>query len=223
LPEGIGRKLPKGADVVLQVHYHPTGKPETDRTRVGLYFAKTPVKRTLHWGAAVNTQFVLKPETAGQVVEAAWPIPTDLQAVAVSPHMHLLGRAMEIWAETPDGGRVDLIKIDDWDFKWQIQYYFKEPIDLPARTVVRLRAVFDNSAENPNNPDPKREVRWGEATTDEMCIGFLAVVKKGQDLTRGDPDDLPQIFAQQERQFREQRRKAAERGQARPPDNPREE
>ncbi|MFO0955985.1 MAG: redoxin domain-containing protein [Isosphaeraceae bacterium] len=208
LPDGIGRKLPRKADVVLQVHYHPTGKAESDRTRVGLFFARKPIRQTLHWGAALNTRFVLKPGVADQEVNAAWKIPTDVQAVAVSPHMHLLGRSMEMWAELPGGKRLDLVKIDDWDFKWQLQYYFKEPIDLPRDTVVKVKAVFDNSSANPYNPDPNREVRWGEATTDEMCIGFLATVKKGQDLTKpGEMDDLPQIF---EEQFREARRRAAE-------------
>ena len=129
----------------------------------------------------------------------------DVIAYAVTPHMHLLGHDMQISVTFPDGRVQDLIKIDDWDFNWQYTYYFEKPIDLPKGSVVNLVAHFDNSSSNPRNPNkPPKLVKWGEATTDEMCIGFIAVTKKGQDLTRpGEKDDFMEILQKQQEDFRE--------------------
>jgi alkyl hydroperoxide reductase subunit AhpC len=199
LPEGVGRALPKGSDVVMQVHYHPNGKAESDRSRIGLYFARKPVKQTFHWWVAWDRDFRLDPDdpSTWEVKAQTLPLPLDLELLSVAPHMHLLGKDMTMWAEVPDGEgrpprRIDLIDIDKWDFQWQNQYYLRQPIDLPKGSVVKLIAHFDNSADNPRNPNsPPRPVTWGEATTDEMCIGFFGIVKKGQDLTKaGEKDDL---------------------------------
>src|SRR5262249_52174866 len=91
LPEGLGRSLPAGADVIVQVHYHPTGKLEKDRTRIGLYFSRTPVKRTLHWNHASNYSFRLPPGTPNVEIKASWFVPVDVDAFGVTPHMHALG------------------------------------------------------------------------------------------------------------------------------------
>ena len=126
-------------------------------------------------------------------VEASRPLPVDVVAYTIAPHMHLIGKDMTMWAELPGGERIDLIEIDRWDFKWQNHYYFQKPLKLPKGTVLKLKAHFDNSSGNPYNPNREapKEVRWGEATTDEMCIGFLGLVKDGQDLTQpGQVDDL---------------------------------
>jgi hypothetical protein len=100
----------------------------------------------------------------------------------------------------------DLIKIDDWDFNWQYSYYFQQPIELPKGTELLVTAHYDNSDSNPRNLNkPPKLVTWGEATTDEMCVGFLAVTKKGLDLTRpGEHDDLTEIFRKQIEEFRAQ-------------------
>ena len=205
LPEGIGRSLPRKADVILQVHYHPDGKPQTDRSRVGLHFSRGPIKQTLHWGFAVNPGLELPPGQADIEIKAKWTVPVDLEARAVTPHMHMLGRKMSMSITYPDGRTQDLVKIDDWDFGWQNTYYFEEPIDLPKDSVVHVVARYDNSARNPRNPNtPPKLVKWGEATTDEMCIGFIAVTKKGQDLTKpGVKDDLHDIFQKQEQELRQ--------------------
>ncbi len=213
LPEGIGRKLPKKADVVLQLHYHPSGKPEVDRTRLGLYFARKPVKQTLHWNLAANFAMQLPPGAPNVEIKGEWKVPVDVTALSVAPHMHLLGKDMTMSVEFPDGRAEDLIKIGDWDFNWQSAYYFEKPIDLPRGSKVKVVAHFDNSATNPRNPKkPPVLVHWGEGTTDEMCIGFIGVVKKGQDLTRpGERDDLLEIFQkkwdEQERQMKEYQEK----------------
>jgi peroxiredoxin len=218
LPDGIGRSLPKGADVIIQVHYHPNGKTEVDRTRIALRFSRKPVRQTLHWNLAANPELKLPAGESNVEVQAAWQAPVDVVAYAVAPHMHLLGKDMLMTVTYPDGRTEELIKIDDWDFNWQYSYYLEKPLDLPKGSVVKVVAHFDNSSDNPRNPNkPPKEVTWGEATTDEMCIGFIALTKKGQDLTRpGEKDDLRQIFEKQIDEYRKKRDEVArKRGQKR--------
>jgi mono/diheme cytochrome c family protein len=197
LPDGVGRSLPKGADVVMQVHYHPSGKPEKDRTRIGLYFSRKPVKQTLHWVAALDPVMYLPPGPSNTEIKADWTANTDLTAYAVTPHMHMLGRDMAIQLTLPNGQVQKLVKVPNWDFGWQNTYYFEKPIEVPKGAKLEIVAHYDNSSKNPRNPsrDKPKPVFWGEATTDEMCIGFLAVVKKGQDLTKpGEVDDLHELI-----------------------------
>ena len=126
----------------------------------------------------------------------------DLVAHAVTPHMHLLGRDIAMSVTFPDGRVQDLIKIDDWDFNWQYSYFFEKPLDLPKGSVLNVVSHYDNSVVQPARTPTSRPklVKWGEATTDEMCVGFIAVTKKGQDLTRpGEKDDLMEIFHKQRR------------------------
>lgn len=200
---------------MIQIHYHPDGKPEVDRTRIGLRFARKPVRQVLHWNAALNLDMKLPYGESNIEIEAAWPVPVDLVAHAVVPHMHLLGKDMLMSIVFPDGRTQDLIKIDGWDFNWQYTYYFQKPLDVPKGSVLKVVAHYDNSPGNPRRVKemPAGEVRWGEATTDEMCIGFIAVTKKGQDLTRpGEKDDLLDIFKAQVEGYRN-KRDAAKRKQ----------
>lgn len=205
LSERAGRILPKGSDIVLQVHYHPDGKPETDISRIGLYLAPKdkPIKKAFTWMAAANQDFRIPPgESNYEVVGASVPMPVDVQILAVSPHMHRIGRDMEVWAELPDKTRKDLIHIDPWDFNWQLQYYLERPLDLPKGSVVKVRAHYDSS----KLTDP---VKYGEATTDEMCFGFFGIVKKNQDLTRpGEKDDLRDLLEQEYKKVRQKGEKA---------------
>src|SRR5262249_54077519 len=139
--------------------------------------------------------------------------PTDVEAFAVTPHMHLLGRDIKMSVVYPDKHEEDLVKIDDWDFNWQNTYYFEKPLSLPKGTILRVVGHFDNTKANPRNPnDPPKEVRWGEAPTDEMCVGFLAVTKKGQDLTLpGAKDEMRQILDDQRREFQKKSEEAAKK------------
>jgi Copper type II ascorbate-dependent monooxygenase, C-terminal domain len=198
LPEGIGRSLPRGADVILQVHYHPNGKSEVDRTKIGLYFSKKPVRQTLQWKGVMTQKISLEPGNPDTRVKASWMVPVDVEALAVAPHMHQLGREMKMTASLPGGRTIDLIQVLDWDPGWQSTYAFEKPVSLPKGTVVKVVAHYDNSthARNPNQP-PKR-VKWGPGSTDEMCVGYIAVVKSRQDLTKpGEKDDLFAIFVDQ--------------------------
>lgn len=176
LPDGIGQKLPKGADICVQFHFHRTGKEEKDRTKIGLYFATKPVTEAYR-SVPVPGLFALIP--AGEKahkVDSSWRLTEDVTAYRIVPHMHLLGRDVELTATRPDGKEQTLIRIPEWDYNWQEQYLFKEPLKLPKDTVLRVRATFDNSADNPHNPNsPPKPVRYGEQTTDEMCFVFLGV------------------------------------------------
>lgn len=184
LPAGMAKVLPRGARVVIQVHYHPTGKAETDQTKIGLYFSKVPVVR------AVRSIPVMPPGgrfsgmklaagDANAEVRATRVLERDLLAVAITPHMHLLGKDMKLTATLPDGTVKQLVYVKDWDFNWQESYQLRQPIDLPRGTRIDMVAHFDNSAANPRNPSsPPRDVGWGEQTTDEMCIGFLEVAPR---------------------------------------------
>ncbi len=177
LPDGVAYLLPKGADIILQVHYYRTGKPERDLSKAGLYFSKTPNPAPLRTGSAINTEFEIPPGAKNHSVAATEQIKQDIILFGVGPHMHLLGRDMKMHANLPGGEKMDLIYISDWDFNWQDAYHYKKPIFLPAGSSIEILAHFDNSAENPNNPnDPPIPVRWGEKTTDEMAIGFFYYV-----------------------------------------------
>lgn len=181
LPEGVGYLLPKGADIVMQVHYYRTGHLERDRSRLGLYFSKTAETAKLRIGDAINSDFVIPAGENWYEVLASETFKKDVYLLATMPHMHLLGRDMRLVAITPSGDKHDLIWIQDWDFNWQDIYHYREPLFFPAGTRVDLVAHFDNSAENPANPhDPPIPVGWGEKTTDEMCIGFLYYVKASE-------------------------------------------
>lgn len=182
LEDGIVRVLPKGNRIVMQVHYHKTGKVELDQTKLGLYFSKSPPKR------AVGSFMVLPidarlggmritPGDPNYEVRADFYVNQPLEAITITPHMHLLGKDMTVTAHLPSGETVPLIKIDQWDFNWQETYSFAKPVSLPAGTTVRLVAHYDNSENNPYNPSrPPKLVTWGEQTTEEMCIAFLEVL-----------------------------------------------
>ena len=191
LPDGVGRSLPRRSDLILQVHYHPTGKAEVDRPKVALYFAKDPVKQTLHWANASNYDFRLAPGNAKAEVKAIWFVPVAVDALAVTPHMHQLGRDFRMTVTFPDGRTRDLIHISDWDPAWQNTYHFEKPVHLPKGSTVKVVARYDNSAHSRNPHTPPKLVKWGHDATDEMCVGYIGVVKSGQDLTRpGEKDDL---------------------------------
>jgi hypothetical protein len=172
LPDGVGGFLRRGSDLVMQIHYHPSGKPETDRSSVGIYFTKEPVTKLIG-GLAVRSRTLDIPpgEKSYRVTGESERLPADVSVLLVAPHMHLLGRQIKVTAHTPAGETIPLVWIKDWDFNWQGGYRFVEPVRLPKGSVVRVEAEYDNSADNPHNPSsPPRRVRWGEQTADEMCL-----------------------------------------------------
>ena len=181
LPEGVGRPVHKGADLIFQVHYHPDGKEHTDVSKVAIYFAKKPiVKQAISW-PLMNNQIDIPANDSHYVRSATVTAPVDVTLFGVTPHMHLVGKEMKVIATKPDGEVVPLIWVKDWDFRWQDQYQYVNPIKLPKGTVVSMEAVYDNSTNNMDNPNsPPARVRRGEQTTDEMCICFLQMTIDAQ-------------------------------------------
>jgi peroxiredoxin len=177
LPAGVGQFLPAGSDIIMQVHYHRTGKVERDRTRIGLYFQKGEVKGHFLAHPVPGLFLRIPPGEKNYKVDSTWRTTEDATLHYLVPHMHLLGKSIELTARLP--GKKDeevLISIPDWDYEWQEMYQLKAPRKLPAGTVLRIRATFDNSADNPRNPsDPPVGVRFGEQTTHEMCFVFLGI------------------------------------------------
>ena len=198
LPDGVGIRVPAQADIVLQIHYHPSGKATSDRTRVGLYFSRKPVKQALHWNNATNYNFRLPAGNSNVEVKASWFVPIDLQALAVCPHMHQLGHDMHMSVKLPGGETKNLIEIADWDPPGRAPITSRSrSICPPARSSTSWRTSTTRpTLRNPNKPP--RDVGVGPNTDDEMCVGYIAVVKKGQDLSMpGSRDDLFQIFLRQ--------------------------
>lgn len=178
LEKGVAVKIPRGAKLVLQIHYHKTGKPEVDQSQVALYFAKEPAQHVLQTAPLGNPLFVLQPGVAGQEVKAALIAPFDLTVRTILPHMHLLGKTMRVWATLPDGTEKTLIKIENWEFNWQTTYRYVQPVRLPKGTRVSLVATYDNTTANPNQPfNPPQLVHFGEQTTDEMCFAFVGFTR----------------------------------------------
>jgi hypothetical protein len=179
LPEGTGYLLPKGADVVLQVHYHRNGKPETDRTQIGLYLAKKPVERPYQTIFTTPDLPFLMRIPAGKEdhkIAAHRYLQTDAVMHSVMPHMHLIGKSVTVWMTPPGGQKTTLVEIKEWDYNWQETYWFKEPLKLKAGTRLDIEAIFDNSSKNPNNPrNPPVVVGFGEQTTNEMLFAFFGV------------------------------------------------
>lgn len=187
LPDGMGKMLRKGSDLVLQIHYHPDGKPETDQSVVGVYFTKTPARQIVVV-IPVRTRDLDIPagEKRYHVTAQSPPLPVDVRAIGITPHMHSIGKEMKVVAETSDGQTIPLIWIKDWDFNWQGQYQYRSPVKLPKGTVIKLDAYYDNSTDNSRNPSsPPKRVRWGEQTTDEMCLlGVQVVADSSADLVK---------------------------------------
>ena len=201
LPDGIGRAFPKGADVIIQVHYHPSGKPEKDRSRLGLHFAEKPVKQSFQWANATSYKFSIPAGAPDVEVKASWYVPADLEALAIKPHMHQLGHDFRMFVTLPGGRRRDLIHIADWNPDWQEVYYFQAPVSLPKGSVVHVVGRYDNTARARNPNHPPKLVTFGQKSTDEMCVGYIGIVKKGQDLTQtGVKDDLFTILLDQAHQ-----------------------
>jgi peroxiredoxin/mono/diheme cytochrome c family protein len=182
LPEGVAFPLPKNADVVMQVHFHRNGRAERDRTQIGLYFAKKPIDKPYKGGIiagrgtnALFPQFFSIPANKDHFVLKGDSWATgDFTLFSVMPHMHMLGKEVNVTITPPDGPQRPLVTIKEWDYNWQETYLIKEPIQVKAGTHFQVEAVYDNSAKNPRNPyNPPRTVTFGEQTTNEMLFVFL--------------------------------------------------
>jgi tetratricopeptide (TPR) repeat protein len=188
-PEGMALRLDKGADLILNTHLQPSGKPEVIQPSIGLYF-------TPH--AATKLPMLLQLENdlkldipAGQkdfLVTDDFTLPIDVDLLAIYPHAHYLGKDIQAFATLPDGAKRTLIHIPRWNLNWQAVYRYAEPVRLPKGTKVSLRYVYDNSEENPLNPNrPPARVVGGNRSSDEMCHLWLQVLPVNFDPMQGDP------------------------------------
>lgn len=176
-----------GADLVVQVHYHPDGKAETDRTRVGLYFtAHKPSRRGFDIPLGSNRIDIPAGDREYKVTDH-FVIPVAVDVIAINPHAHYVCKSMYAYAALPNGSRRTLLRIPDWNFDWQQQYVFAAPIRLPAETRVEMEFTYDNSDANPRNPNhPAKRVTWGPGSADEMAGLHIAVTPVEAD----DADEL---------------------------------
>jgi thiol-disulfide isomerase/thioredoxin len=171
VPEGTGRYLAKGSDAILQIHYHPSGKDETDQSEIGVYFEKDMTVKPLGGFSVENWAIDMPAGEKEYKRTAEYTLPVNTTLVGVAPHMHLLGKSMKVWAETPDGKTVPLVSVTAWDFNWQDEYQYRSPLALPKGTKVKMESVHDNSTSNPANPNsPPKKIKWGEGTEDEMSL-----------------------------------------------------
>lgn len=183
LPKGTGILLSRRAVIALQMHYYCTGKPEQDRSQVGLHFVDAPGAHHVTSVPVMNVDFEIPADAAHHPVTASITLPVDVQAIGAVPHMHYLGQEMRVTAVRPDDSApVPLIWVQNWDFAWQDHYRFVEPIALPKGTVIQVEAWYDNSSANPKNPHaPPRTVGYGSGTGDEMCLfGLQVAVERPQ-------------------------------------------
>jgi hypothetical protein len=187
LPGDLAMALPAGSDIVMQTHFHPSGKAETEQAEIALYFADQPPSRELMpimvpsmFGFGANIKI-----PAGEKnyrVSDRLTLPVATRAIGVGGHAHYVCRELKLTAQLPSGQTKILLHIDDWDLDWQDQYLFAEPVDLPADTVLISELVYDNSAENPENPhQPPQDIRWGRGSTDEMGSITLLAIADDQD------------------------------------------
>ncbi|HML17729.1 MAG TPA: hypothetical protein VK419_11915 [Bryobacteraceae bacterium] len=175
-PPGVAHEIKKGADLVMQIHYHLDGKVEQDQSTVGLTFAKDPPTKGLTLFVLGNLKIDIPAGDSHYVVKASGTLPMDTEAIAIFPHAHYLCKDMKVDAHLPDGTVTPLIWIEDWDFNWQGAYRYKSAVKLPKGTRLEMQYTYDNSAANPHNPSsPPRAVKFGEETTNEMAFAFVSL------------------------------------------------
>ena len=155
------------------MHYTPNGTAQKDRSCVGVIFAKEPPKRQVYSLPVLNPRFAIPPGDNNYKVESEWTFKDDALIHSFMPHMHLRGKDFRYEVIYPDGKTETLLWVPGYNFNWQSAYRVAEPIRIPKGAKVHCVAHFDNSAKNPNNPDPSKVVSWGEQTWEEMMIGWM--------------------------------------------------
>lgn len=195
-PEGMAKRVPAGSKFVFQMHYTPNGTAQEDRSKMGLVFADpSEITHMVKTVEAIQPQFAIPPGADNYRVDAeSSSYDHDLQLLSLAPHMHLRGKAFSYEARYPDGRREMLLDVPRYDFNWQTTYLLSDLKNMPKGTTIYCVAHYDNSPNNPANPDPSQTVKWGDQTFEEMMIGFFDVAVKvdKQDVLAGKfPELLP--------------------------------
>ena len=177
LPEGVGRPVRAGADLVIHTHFHPSGKVEREQSSLGLYLTKKPPEKLLVSIPHGQNKIDIPAGEKHYVIDDTFTVPANVELAGIIPHAHLLCRQIAVAAALPDGTPLPLISIKDWDWNWQEQYYYKHPLAIPRGTQVRMVFTYDNSSDNVHNPNnPPQRVRFGEQTGDEMALVFYQLL-----------------------------------------------
>jgi hypothetical protein len=183
---GTAKRIPAGSSLILQIHYSRSGSAEKDRSRIGLVFSKEPPDKIVRTKPVANYHFQIPPGAENHEVTSCFSLHQDAHITALMPHMHLRGKDMTVIAYYPDGRSQVLLKVPQYSFSWQTNYYLKEPAAIPKGTRIECIAHFDNSPKNKYNPDPSKPVRFGDPTYDEMMIGFVEYTVDGEHLAKPD-------------------------------------
>ena len=188
-PADMAWRLEPGSDLIVNLHLQPSGKRESVDVSVGLYFTdRAPAKKPMLVELEHDGQIDLPPGARAASITDHLRLPMPVQVLAVYPHAHYLGKEIEAWAELPGGRRRPLLWIKDWDINWQAEYIYREPVALPAGTTVAMRITYDNSTENPRNPNrPPVRVRAGNRSNDEMGHVWLQLLPDGASNAGVDP------------------------------------
>jgi len=173
-PDGMAKFIPAGSDLVFQMHYTTHGRTTSDQTSVGIIFAKQPPAKRVLTLQLTNSDFVIPPGVDNYRVEVHGSLPNDSLLLSFFPHMHLRGKRFEYNILRADGTTEPLLRVH-YDFYWQLSYRLAQPMPIKAGTILQAVAWFDNSRNNPHNPDPDAAVYWGDQTYDEMMVGFFDV------------------------------------------------
>jgi len=194
--ETLSIPVKQSSSLVIQIHYHPSGKPEQDQSSLGLSFASHPPTKGRTAVILFNPRIDIPGGDSHYVVKTAVELPRDVELHGITPHAHYLCKDMKITATLPDGNVTPLIWIKDWDFNWQGGYQYAKPMTLPKGTRIDMEYTYDNSEDNSRNPShPPIRVRWGEETKDEMAVVFLRIVLPT-------PEDVPVFQREMAVQFR---------------------
>jgi len=191
-PAGMARKIKAGSTIVFQMHYTPNGEAVRDRSSVGIIFAREPVQKSVLGAAVLNARFAIPPGDANHEVKSSWTAKEDVHVLNLMPHMHVRGKDFTYTVTYPDGRSEVILRVPRYDFNWQLTYDLKQALALPRGSRVDCVAHFDNSAANKYNPDPAKEVRWGDQTWEEMMIGFFEYTRDAEKL----PASVPTAAAQ---------------------------
>ena len=179
LPKGLAWRLDPGTDLVVQLHMQPSGKPEPIRFSVALFFSAAPPERTPVMLRLGRQDIDIPAGERTYTTADSYVLPVDVEVLAIKPHAHFRARDVKGWATLPDGTRRSLIHIPDWDFRWQNVYRFETAPLLTKGTVLRMEYTYDNSADNPRNPQqPPQRVRWGPKSSDEMGDLWIQVLPR---------------------------------------------